>query len=77
MKKEPFKEETLRLEGEDYFRSIDLFITKKKKIVGISIVSSKNKIAKIGDLSGERVVLAMKESEYPMCFYGSTLTDGF
>ena len=40
-------------------------------------MSSKNKIAKIGDLSGERVVLAMKESEYPMCFYGSTLTDGF
>lgn len=54
-----------------------MFVTKKKKIVGISIVSSKNKIVKIGDLTGERVVLAMKESEYPMCFYGSTLTDGF
>jgi hypothetical protein len=37
-----------------------LFVTKKKKIVGISIVSSKNKIVKIGDLTGERVVLAMK-----------------
>jgi hypothetical protein len=54
-----------------------LFVTKKKKIVGISIVSSKNKIVKIGDLTGERVVLAMKESEYPMCFFGSLLTDGF
>ena len=31
MKKESFKEQTLRLEGEDYFRSIDLFTDKKKK----------------------------------------------
>jgi hypothetical protein len=50
---------------------------KKGKITGITILSLKNKIIKAGDLSGDRNVLQMKQSEFPMCIFGSLLKDGF
>jgi hypothetical protein len=35
---------------------------KKNKIIGISMLSLKNKSVKIGDFTGERQVIQMKES---------------
>jgi hypothetical protein len=59
LKKDAFQEQSLKLENEDYFKTIDLFV-KKTKIIGISMVSWKNKTIKMGNNSGERVPLAMK-----------------